>query len=90
MLLWFSKPKVMGISLLHVSSLVQRSISLPYPWTTPSLLQAASLYLSDLPNLSDAVSCLYLVVEFVLPVFGSLSNLFTWMWMIPSYKRGMG
>ena len=42
------------------------------PWCEGSLslllLQAASLHLSDLPNLSDA-AFLYLGVEFVLPVF---------------------
>ena len=34
--------------------------------------------ISALPNLSDAASSLYLVVEFVLPILGLLSGLFTW------------
>ena len=34
-----------------------------------SLMQAAYLHFTDLPNFSDAASSLYLVLEFVLPVF---------------------
>ena len=74
-------PNVMEISLPCVSSLVW-GLTLP-------ILQAASLHLSDLPNLSDAAS-LYLGVEFVLPVFGSLSGSWTWMWMLCSWKHGTG
>ena len=46
----------------------------------PSLLWAASPHLSDLPNLSDEASSLYLVVEFVLPIFNC--SLVYWLWCI--------
>lgn len=42
----------------------------------PPFLQAASLHLSKLLNLSGAA--FYCIVEFVLPVFTSLSGLLTW------------
>ena len=77
-------------SLPHVVLLMQGPVSLPFPCTVPSLLWAASFHLSDLPYLSDAASSLYLGVEFVLLVFGSLSGLLTWMWTISGYKHGMG
>ena len=69
-------PNVMEISLPCMTSLVWGSLFLP-------LLQADSLHLSDIPNLSDAAS-LYFGVEFVLPVFGLLFGSWTWMWMLCS------
>lgn len=56
--------------------------------TAPSLLQATSFHLSDLSYLSDAAASLYCIVEFVLPVFKSLSYLLTWMWMTSTCNVG--
>ena len=65
---WVLMPKVVEISLPCVAPWCEGSLFLP-------LLQADSLHLS---NLSDAAS-LYLGVEFLLPVVGSLSGSWTWM-----------
>lgn len=67
-----------------------RTISLTYPCVLlpPSCRPLPSQ--SDLSNLSDAPSSLHLAVEFVLPLFSSLYGLFTWIWMISSYKCEMG
>ena len=75
--LWFLKPNAIGISLPHVNPLYKGSFLCPLYacMQALSLLQAASLNLSDLPNLSDAPSSQYLVVKFVLPVFRFLSSL---------------
>ena len=61
----------MGISLPHVSSQVQVPVSLPSPHTLlcPSCEQPPYIFL--IFQLSDAASSLYLVVEFVVSVFGS-------------------
>lgn len=63
------------INLPCVSSLIWAYFSALSSCTVPSLLWAASLRLFDLPNLLDATSFLYFVVEFVLSIFGSLSCL---------------
>ena len=83
----FLKLNVMDISLPHVSLPVQRSISLSSLYTAPFLPWDVSICLFDFPNLS-AASSLYLVVAFVLPVFGLLFSLLTWLWVISSYKGG--
>ena len=46
--------------------------------------------ISELPNLSNVAYSLHLVVEFVLPVFGLMFALFTWMQVISSSKCGQG
>ena len=69
--------KLKGIQPLWV--LMPNVTEISLPWCEGSLflplLQADSLHLS---NLSDAAS-LYLGVEFLLPVVGSLSGSWTWM-----------
>ena len=55
-------------------------------YLAPSLLWMDFLHLSDFPNV--AASSLYLVEGFVLPVFGLLSSLFTWMWRRASLYVG--
>lgn len=79
----------MGIILPNVRSLVWGPPSLLSPYAAVSLLQATSLHLSNLPNLSDA-AYLCLVVKFALLVFKLLSGLLTWMWMIYSCDVGQG
>lgn len=89
--LWFLNPKVIEICLLCVSSVVQGPhFSALSKCIAPSLLQAASLWHSDLPQLSYVASFLYLVMVFVLLVCGLLSGLLTWMWMVSSCKHEKG
>ena len=80
------KPSLMGITLLQVSSLMPGRSSHAQP--PPS--QGNLPLLSHLPNLADAVPSLYLVAQFVLPIFGLCSLLLTWSWKIPSCKHGIG
>ena len=81
-----SLPEVPGVRVCF-SPLSTPAASLP-PVGTPKG-PFGSQHISALPILFDAASSLHLAVESVLPVFGSLSNLFTLMRVSSSYIHGM-
>lgn len=83
----------MGNVLLVHSSLCSSILPLSVTMAPSPPQQSASVsplkHISVLSTYFNVNSSLSLVVEFVLPGFGSLSSLLTWMLMISSSKHGM-
>ena len=86
--LWFLKPDFIGISLSPVSSLVQGPISLPIPCThlPSSYGQLPSPFKPSQP-FEYSFFFIFSCIIFFLLVFGSLSSLLTWMWMVANLKQ---